>query len=225
MSKISSHVRGNFVAYLALFFALGGTSIAAVNALPRNSVGTAQLKNGAVTKAKIAKKTISSLRGLRGLDGPTGPKGDTGAQGIPGQPGPKGDTGAQGIPGPPGPFPDSNVNLPSGKTIRGVYAVVNTAAAAGSQDQTPISFGFRLASAPGLHYIQKGTPPPAQCPGSASDPQAQPGSLCLYETFNTNTSNRGVQAVSDPRSGAEVFDSSAAAGNYFIFGSWAVTAP
>ena len=210
MSKISSHVRGNFVAYLALFFALGGTSIAAVNALPRNSVGTAQLKNGAVTKAKIAKKTISSLRGLRGLDGPTGPKGDTGAQGIP---------------GPPGPFPDSNVNLPSGKTIRGVYAVVNTAAAAGSQDQTPISFGFRLASAPGLHYIQKGTPPPAQCPGSASDPQAQPGSLCLYETFNTNTSNRGVQAVSDPRSGAEVFDSSAAAGNYFIFGSWAVTAP
>ena len=40
-------------ATLALIIALGGTSYA-VTALPRNSVGTAQLKAHAVTKAKLA---------------------------------------------------------------------------------------------------------------------------------------------------------------------------
>jgi hypothetical protein len=40
MRKIGNHMRGHFVAYLALFLALGGTSIAAVNALPTNSVGS-----------------------------------------------------------------------------------------------------------------------------------------------------------------------------------------
>ena len=40
MRKFGKHVRGHFVAYLALFFALGGTSIAAVNALPKNSVSS-----------------------------------------------------------------------------------------------------------------------------------------------------------------------------------------
>jgi hypothetical protein len=40
MRKIGTHMRGHFVAYLALFFALGGTSFAAVNALPKNSVGS-----------------------------------------------------------------------------------------------------------------------------------------------------------------------------------------
>jgi len=41
------------ISLIALFVALGGTSYAAVTALPANSVGTAQLKNGAVTPAKL----------------------------------------------------------------------------------------------------------------------------------------------------------------------------
>ena len=41
------------VACLALLVALGGTSVAAVNQLGRNTVDTPQLVNGAVTKAKI----------------------------------------------------------------------------------------------------------------------------------------------------------------------------
>lgn len=40
------------ISLIALFVALGGTTYAAVN-LPANSVGTAQLKNNAVTAAKI----------------------------------------------------------------------------------------------------------------------------------------------------------------------------
>lgn len=69
------------VATVALFVALGGTSIAAVNALPRNSVGTIQLKQNAVTGAKV--RNGSLLRadfkrgqipaGPRGVQGPAGP--------------------------------------------------------------------------------------------------------------------------------------------------------
>jgi len=101
MRKIASHVRGHFVAYLALFFALGGTSMAAVNALPKNSVGSSQIKNGSIQKVDISKRTVSSLRGLRGPRGPagaTGAAGSTGATGATGAPGAKGDKGDPGTP-------------------------------------------------------------------------------------------------------------------------------
>ena len=42
------------VSLIALFVALGGTSYAAITAVPKNSVGTPQLKNGAVTAATPA---------------------------------------------------------------------------------------------------------------------------------------------------------------------------
>ena len=58
MKKAIAHIRANVVAYLALFVALGGTGYAAVN-LPRNSVGTAQLRNGAVTNSKLGKGSIT----------------------------------------------------------------------------------------------------------------------------------------------------------------------
>jgi hypothetical protein len=77
------------ISLIALFVALGGTTYAATS-LPSNSVGTPQLKNGAVTKKKIARKTIKALRGNTGPQGPQGPQGLQGS---------KGDKGAQGLPG------------------------------------------------------------------------------------------------------------------------------
>jgi hypothetical protein len=47
------HLRRHAVAYLALFIALGGTTYAA--SLPRNSVGTAQLKDRSVTAPKLGR--------------------------------------------------------------------------------------------------------------------------------------------------------------------------
>jgi hypothetical protein len=84
------HLRGNVVAYLALFVALGGTSYA-ITALPKNSVGTKQLKNRAVTKKKLAKGLS-----VRGPIGPAGPAGATGATGAAGAQGPQGIAGAVG---------------------------------------------------------------------------------------------------------------------------------
>jgi len=88
----------NVVASLALFLALGGAAFAATQ-LPRNSVGTGQLKPEAVTTGKIAKATRNQLKGARGATGPQGPTGKTGAKGAAGAKGAtgaKGDTGARG---------------------------------------------------------------------------------------------------------------------------------
>src|SRR5262245_8223955 len=48
----------NVVATLALVLALGGVSYAATK-LPKNSVGTKQIKKGAVTGAKVKKHTLT----------------------------------------------------------------------------------------------------------------------------------------------------------------------
>jgi hypothetical protein len=88
------------VALLALFVALGGSSYAALQ-LPRASVGTKQLKNGAVTSQKVRNNSLlvrdfrASQRSLlRGPRGERGPQGERGLQGEIGPPGPA--TGAAG---------------------------------------------------------------------------------------------------------------------------------
>jgi hypothetical protein len=59
VQRFFAHVRGNAVAWAALFVALGGTAFAAASVVPANSVGTAQLKNGAVTGQKVAHNTLT----------------------------------------------------------------------------------------------------------------------------------------------------------------------
>src|ERR671938_1843271 len=89
------------VACVALLLALGGVGWAAT-ALPRNSVGTAQLKNNAVTSSKV--KNHSLLRAdfkngqiPRGPAGPPGPAGPTGPAGAAGPAGPAGPAGTASI--------------------------------------------------------------------------------------------------------------------------------
>jgi hypothetical protein len=57
------------VAVIALIIALGGTSYAALS-LPANSVGTKQVKNRAITLAKIANTARTALKGAQGPAGP-----------------------------------------------------------------------------------------------------------------------------------------------------------
>jgi hypothetical protein len=59
MNQLSKHLRGNLVAYLALFVALGGTSYAAIN-LPAGSVGARQIKNKSIGPIKFDPTKISA---------------------------------------------------------------------------------------------------------------------------------------------------------------------
>jgi hypothetical protein len=93
------------VACLALLVALGGTSVAAVTAIPRNSVGTAQLKKNAVVSAKVKNGSLRAADFAAGQlpAGPAGPTGPAGAGGPQGPQGAAGPQGAQGAAGPQGP--------------------------------------------------------------------------------------------------------------------------
>ena len=100
LGKTASYINRHHVALFALFFALGGTSFAAANALlPGNSVGTKQVINGSLQTNDLSKTARSALKGNRGLRGPAGPAGTQGAQGAQGA---TGATGAQGVQGAPG---------------------------------------------------------------------------------------------------------------------------
>jgi hypothetical protein len=120
--SIFQYVRRHHLALLALFVALGGTSVAATNALvPRNSVASPQVVNGSLLRADLAKKTIEALKGNRGPRGLEGPKGATGAQGpagsdstLPGQQGPAGAKGVTGAEGPAGPMGATGAQGPAG---------------------------------------------------------------------------------------------------------------
>jgi hypothetical protein len=96
------------VACLALLVALSGTGIAAATQVARNSVGTPQLKDSAVTNAKLRNNAVNSskvaARSLLRSDfapgqlpaGPVGPQGPAGATGPTGPAGPAGPAGVVG---------------------------------------------------------------------------------------------------------------------------------
>jgi hypothetical protein len=129
-------------ATLAVVIALGGTSYA-VTALPRNSVGTAQLKAHAVTKAKLARGV--SLAGPRGPQGPTGPAGAPGTAGAAGAPGAAGLSGVVIVSG------GTSAVCPAGKVVIG-----------GGARTEGVSGGTLLTSAPsgdGLGWVAAVTSP------------------------------------------------------------------
>jgi hypothetical protein len=91
--RLATYLWRHHLALLALFLVLGGTSYAAVNALPKNSVGSKQVINGSLQTLDLSKKARAALKGNRG------PRGFTGAPGAQGAQGAKGATGAQGAKG------------------------------------------------------------------------------------------------------------------------------
>lgn len=107
------------LAAAALFVALAGTSVAAVSiAVPRHSVGTAQLRNGAVSAKKLRNGAVTAKKLRNGVvtsakvrrhslvardfkvgqlpRGPAGPAGVAGPAGPRGPAGPAGPAGAAG---------------------------------------------------------------------------------------------------------------------------------
>lgn len=209
------------ISLIALFVALGGTSYAATR-LPRNSVGWSQLRANAVSSAKVMDGTLLR-KDFRPGELPIARTAESPSAGM----------GPQGAPGPAGQFPDA---LPPGRTIRGYYDISGTAKAGATWASSSISFGFPLPSAPATHYIGSGDPVPAGCAGgSVANPVADPGHLCVYEgsRFNVQIAGTTVFPANDgtsTRFGAGVFARSAATfdakrPDFFVRGTWAVTAP
>ena len=207
------------VACIALLFAMTGAGYAA-GMLGPNTVGTKQLKKNAVISSKVKNRSLLAVDFKAGQL-PRGPQGAQGPQGV---------QGVQGIQGPPGPFPDP---LAPGKTVRGSYAVTEAGAAAGNYMIDGISFGFRMSAAPAPHMLQAGSPPSAECPGTAADPQAAAGHLCVYESGSGNVAEAGVcnpasggcSIGSANTQGAAVYAYATAAGQAYEMGTWAATAP
>jgi hypothetical protein len=106
-----------------------------------------------------------------------------------------------------------------------------------------------LASEPQVGMVREAAlaegldPSAARCPGSATNPQAAPGELCIYETDRINASapaGSPTPDICDPagltcnNSGGSIgtregvylqFGPDAINENYGSYGTWAVTAP
>jgi collagen triple helix repeat protein len=124
VNQLLKHLRRNGIAYIALFFALGGTTYgAASHLLPKNSVSSAQVVNGSLQRVDLSAAAIRALhgargtRGAQGIQGPQGPPGERGAQGLQGIPGVPGTARAFGLVNDAGQLSRStnvtNVDIPS----------------------------------------------------------------------------------------------------------------
>jgi hypothetical protein len=88
-AKILSRLSyANVMATLAFFLAIGGGAYAALK-LPKNSVGSAQIKADAVNSSKVKKRSLLANDFKLGQL-PQGPQGIQGIQGIQGERGPTG---------------------------------------------------------------------------------------------------------------------------------------
>jgi hypothetical protein len=95
--RVLSAIRGNIVAWVALFVALGGTSIAAQHYL---ITSTSQIKPSVLRKLEqLAAADVRGPRGATGSQGTAGAKGETGSRGLEGK---EGLTGHEGPAGPEG---------------------------------------------------------------------------------------------------------------------------
>jgi hypothetical protein len=105
MDRIRRHfTSAHAIATIALLVALGGTGYAALK-LPKNSVGSKQIKTGAVGSSEVRNRSLKAGDFKKGQipKGPKGAQGPQGIQGFPGQQGMQGEAGQAGATGPSGP--------------------------------------------------------------------------------------------------------------------------
>jgi hypothetical protein len=128
---------------------------------------------------------------------------------------------------------DSTAYEQKSETMTGVFSARGGHAGGGSNfADTQISWDIPLSVAPTPHYIPTGGTPPAACPGSAANPQAQAGNLCVYEGDTAGSAITTVCIVSPlnyscppnaaSRFGADIFFNSSGT-DFIVLGTWAVT--
>jgi hypothetical protein len=183
----------NVAATLALVFAMSGGAYAAKRYL---ITSTKQISPSVLKSLKGA----NGKNGAAGATGPQGPAGAAGAKGSDGAAGPAGTAGAAGTPGTDGkPGKDgkdgkegspwtAGGTLPAGATETGAFS--SGFFRTGSEKTTvAISFPIALAAPLDKEHVHIVTieeaanegPETKECPGTADNPQANPGNFCLYE--------------------------------------------
>ncbi len=200
------------VALLALFFALGGSALAAKHYLLSST-------------KQIAPSVLKKLKGNAGAKGLTGP---TGAQG------PAGPQGAQGAAG-------QNLTaqtvLPSGQSESGTFSA-GAGYDAGKKGEEKENFGYIGA---GITYVQPLAHPIAEnhiidikssgsttseCPGVG---KAQAGYLCLYNYISFDVEPgygySNTTEFSTPSPGVVLYWEVSGAGEAYVGGEYTVTAP
>ena len=209
------------VAVVALVVAASAGAYAAATGSSGTIVACVGHKGGGLYIARtcargdrVLKWSVTGPQGPAGKDGAAGTAGKDGAAGTAG---PKGDTGALGLPGP---FPGV---LPTGITVRGNWA---GGASVGGTAYESISFGFTFASAPTFHYVPGPASVPAGCSGgTAGNPTAQPGNLCLYsQGWAWNTPGPVVTGAANAEGTLFTVSSSSNAA-FADGGTWAATSP
>lgn len=208
----------NVVSTLCLFLLLGGGTAFAARQLEKESVGTNQLKKGAVTPSKLSK---ASKETLTGPSGPTGVTGPTGAQGP---------QGAQGAPASLGQDPAAGTPLSSGKTETGVFGTAGVGES-GYLGAT-VAFVQPLPAPLDKAHAITVTPLEAYAPHCLGPGRADPGYLCVYAyqwenlAFFGPPEDPGDDSYGASRDGAFLlFKISAGYGGPYVSGTWAVTAP
>jgi hypothetical protein len=193
---------GLIVAVVALMAALGGSAIAAKGALTGKEKREVQKIAKAEAKkfAKAGKQGPAGPAGPAGATGPAGPagakgdKGDAGAAGVVGAVGPQGPAGPQGPQGAQGPQGQPGVlhpeeTLPSEATETGTWLYADPG---NERKFVPISFPIPLspeaAEEVKFEPVGQGEVTHSQnCPGTAAEPAAAPGYLCVYASRSFST--------------------------------------
>jgi Collagen triple helix repeat (20 copies) len=210
---------GLVVAIVALVVALTGAAFA--GGLNRETKKEIQKQSKKFSKKfsktfsqKFAKPGPAGPQGPAGLPGAAGAKGDTGDKGDQGDPGTNGTNGTNGEDGACSTGNPSCV-VPSEATLKGHWG---TGLAQGLGIAV-ISFGLALESEPALVYVKTAGEHEAECPGSTTEPKAEPGSLCVYQEVISGNYNGGeadalgaLFTIEDTGTGA------------YGWGTWAVTA-
>ena len=123
--------------------------------------------------------------------------------------------------------------MPSGVSISGAWGVEQYNTASGFVGAL-VSYPFRLPAVPtGLVFVPTGTTV-THCTGSAANPTADAGYVCVYRGYSSNITLSPDPYISNPENGSRVTrsvrgflleDTVISTGVGFDSGTWAYTAP
>jgi hypothetical protein len=246
---------GFIISIVALVAALGGGAYAASSNNSGQATASAKAKQGKQGKpGKPGKTGPAGPQGPAGPAGLAGAKGDTGAAGANGTNGTNGTNGVSVTTSPAsiGECPSGGIKvssaspttkvcngttgftetLPGEKTETGSWAVGVTAEFDNFLKRAALSFAIPLAAPLAqsqVHFVKVGevAPTPGCTGGTAEEPKADPGNLCVYQgggpqfTF-VSLNNPGTEAPGAGTTGAILQLNGAEESS--ALGTWAVTA-